>query len=123
MALCANCGEHYYDRAHFCSNCGKPIDGEHKKVEYSGAEPKSQHKQEKDKRCPYCNSTGKVDGPIGGDLTVTCPVCKGRRYNLIPEDWLKCSKCGSAGGFAYGAGSAYVRKLCPECKGAGWLES
>lgn len=56
-----------------------------------GEKSKYVHKQERDKLCPYCNGKGNVDGPIDGSLTVTCSVCKGRRYNLIPEDWGKCT--------------------------------
>jgi hypothetical protein len=122
MPYCANCGRRYEVGTRFCSNCGKPLNNRYETLGSEG-EPKKRRLQERDKRCPYCNSMGKVDGPIGGDITETCPVCKGRRYNLIPEDWLKCSECSSTGEFTYGSGIAYTRKPCPECKGTGWAES
>ena len=120
MPYCPKCGNYYYVDAHSCSTCGELLAGQAGKTGDAADEHKTVRKQEKDKRCPFCNSTGKVDGPIGGDITVTCPVCRGRRYNLIPEDWLKCSDCGATGEFTYGSGIAYTRKPCPECKGTGW---
>jgi DnaJ-class molecular chaperone len=77
-------------------------------------------RQEKTRECPYCNSTGKVEGAISGPATVTCPVCNGRRYNMIPGDWLKCEECGGTGEFSFGSEEATFRKPCPECKGKGW---
>jgi hypothetical protein len=123
MPYCPKCGNYYDVGTRSCSTCGQLFAEQIERTGNIGGEPETVRKQERDRRCPYCNARGSLEGPINGPPTVTCPVCKGRRYNLIPEDWLKCSKCGSTGGFAYGAGIAYVRKLCPECKGAGWLES
>jgi hypothetical protein len=123
MPYCPKCGNHYYVGTSSCSTCGESLTEEAKKTGDSGGEHKTVRKQERDKRCPYCNSTGKVDGPIGGDIIVTCPVCRGKRYNLIPEDWIWCKECNGTGEFTFGSGTAAVRKPCPECKGTGWLES
>ncbi len=74
-----------------------------------------------DRRCPYCNGTGKVDGPTGGDAIVACPACKGRRYNFVPDDSQLCRKCHGTGEFIYASRDEYVKKLCLECKGIGWV--
>jgi DnaJ-class molecular chaperone len=72
------------------------------------------------KRCPYCYGIGRVDGPAGSEIIVTCPSCKGRRYNFIPDDFQICTECEGTGEFIYSSEIAYVRKTCPECKGTGW---
>jgi DnaJ-class molecular chaperone len=120
MPYCPKCGNQYYAGSQSCSTCGQPLAEQAEYTENRRIEPETVRHQERDKPCPYCHGTGKVDGPIGGEIMVTCPVCKGRRYNLIPEDWLKCSECGATGEFTYGAGMAYTRKPCHECKGTGW---
>lgn len=76
----------------------------------------------KDIRCPYCNGTGNVDGP-GKDLIVTCPACKGRRYNFISEGSKLCTNCHGTGKFISGSDIEYTKKLCPECKGTGWVQA
>jgi DnaJ-class molecular chaperone len=77
-------------------------------------------RQEKTRPCPFCSSTGSIEGPMGGPTATSCPVCKGRRHNQIPGDWLKCAECGGTGEFTFGAGKANFRKPCPECEGSGW---
>jgi DnaJ-class molecular chaperone len=120
MPYCSSCGSHYYEGTLVCS-CGKTLVGQGKTTEASKGQSKKERKQERDKICPYCNGKGNVVGPFGGEITITCPVCRGRRYNLIPEDWLKCNECQASGEFTYGSGIASVRKPCPECKGTGWV--
>jgi DNA-directed RNA polymerase subunit M/transcription elongation factor TFIIS len=122
MPYCPKCGNHYYPNTRICSTCGETLSGQAEKRLDIDSEHKSVRKQEKDKRCPYCNSTGRVEGPVAGDVSVACPVCRGRRYNLIPEDWIWCKECNGSGEFIYGSGLASVRKPCPDCKGTGWVE-
>jgi hypothetical protein len=117
MPYCPKCGNHYYVGTHSCSACGQLL------VEQPNRTGGETKKSKRDKLCPYCNATGRVDGRMGGPSTIPCPVCNGRRYNFISEDWLKCSECGGTGQFTFGAGIAYTRKPCPDCKGTGWAES
>jgi hypothetical protein len=119
MPYCPKCRSHYYIGSRYCSNCGELLVGQAEKTSGTGGEYKSARIQERDKRCPYCNCSGNVDGPIGRDVTVTCPVCKGRRYNLIPEDWLLCRTCKGTGEYTYST----ERKPCLNCKGTGWVPS
>lgn len=121
MPYCSNCGNYYYEGTLTCS-CGKSLKAPKTNCRDVGGESKPVRKQERDKLCPYCNGKGNVDGPIDGSLTVTCSVCKGRRYNLIPEDWGKCTECNGIGEFTYGVGIGKVRKPCPNCQGTGWKE-
>lgn len=123
MPYCPKCGNFYYIGTRSCSTCGELLAGPAEKTGITGGEYRTARKQERDKRCPYCNSTGKIDGPIGGEITVTCPVCRGRRYNLIPEDWLWCRECLGTGEFTYGNSKATFRKPCPECNGTGWIKN
>jgi DnaJ-class molecular chaperone len=120
MPYCSSCGNYYYEGTLTC-NCGKSLK---RKINISGVgdESKIAHVQKKDKLCPYCNGKGNIDGPVNGSVTVTCSVCKGRRYNLIPEDWQKCNECNGVGEFIYGMGIGKVRKPCPNCQGTGWKE-
>jgi DnaJ-class molecular chaperone len=74
-------------------------------------------RQERTRPCVYCHSSGKIEGEVAPE---PCPVCKGRRYNQIPGDWLKCAECGGTGEFTFGAVKANFRKPCPECEGRGW---
>jgi DnaJ-class molecular chaperone len=120
MLYCQRCGKRYDVDARYCSNCGNPLIDRKETVRDSQIETSRTRKRERENRCPYCNATGSVEGPMSGPETVTCPVCNGRRYNSIPEDWLKCRECGSTGEFTYGSGNAISRKPCPECKGKGW---
>jgi len=123
MPYCPKCGNFYYVGTRSCSTCGESLGEPADKTGASGGEYRARRKQERDKRCPYCKATGKVEGPIGGEITITCPVCRGRRYNLIPEDWLWCRECLGAGEFIYGSQGATFRKPCPECNGTGWVKS
>ena len=54
--------------------------------------------------------------PMRGEITNTCPVCRGRRYNLIPEDWLDCKECGGTGEFSYGFVPVTLGGLAPTVK-------
>lgn len=73
------------------------------------------------KRCPYCNGTGKVDGPAK-DIILNCPVCKGGCYNFIPTGSKLCTDCKGAGKFINGTEIAYTKKLCQKCEGKGWIQ-
>jgi DnaJ-class molecular chaperone len=119
MRTCPDCGKSCANDAKYCSYCGIPFDNWGIKRESEEIVVKSR-KQEREKRCPFCQNTGRLDMPMRGEITVTCPVCRGRRYNLIPEDWLGCKECGGTGEFSFGFGLAYTRKPCPECKGTAW---
>jgi DnaJ-class molecular chaperone len=120
MRMCPDCGKSCADDARYCSYCGIPLDNWGMKRDSEEIIVKSQ-KQERTRPCPFCSSTGRLDMPMRGENTLTCPVCKGRRYNLIPKDWLSCKECGGSGEFTYGFGFSYTRKPCPECKGTGWV--
>jgi DnaJ-class molecular chaperone len=119
MPYCPKCGNFYYAGSSSCSTCGGLFVGQAEKKGGTSGEYKTARKQARDKRCPYCNSTGRVAAPVGRDVTETCPVCKGRRFNLILEDWQQCKRCKGKGEYTY----SIVRKPCLECKGTGWLEN
>ena len=123
MPYCSKCGRFYYVTSRSCSTCGELFLEQVEKAGDTGSRFQSARRPERDKRCPYCNSTGKVDGPAGGEITVTCPVCRGKRYNLIPENWLWCKECDGTGEYIYGNGVAKFRKPCLDCKGTGWMNS
>jgi hypothetical protein len=76
-----------------------------------------------DKRCPYCRGTGKVDATASGIKIITCPVCKGRKYNFIPENSQICKECFGVGEYIAANTAAYIRNPCPQCKGTGWTKS
>ena len=76
-----------------------------------------------DKRCPYCRGIGTVDATASGIKIITCPVCKGRKYNFIPEGSQICKECYGAGEFVSENAAAYTRNPCPQCKGTGWTIS
>jgi hypothetical protein len=76
-----------------------------------------------DKRCPYCRGTGKVDASASGIKIVACPVCRGRKYNFIPESSPICKECYGTGEFISDNAIAYVRNPCPQCQGTGWTKS
>ena len=119
MPYCPKCGDFYYIGTSHCSTCGRLLTGPREPD--SGFKPA--RKQQQDKPCQYCHSTGKVDQPVGGSATTTCPVCKGRRHNLIPEDWQWCRMCFGSGELTYGNSNETFRKPCPECNGTGWAKS
>ena len=123
MPYCPKCGNFYYVGIRSCSTCGELLLGPREEMGDTNGEYKPVWKGEIDKRCPYCNSTGKVDGPINGEKFLTCPVCKGRRYNLIPEDWVWCRRCLGKGELKYGNITASFRKPCPSCNGTGWIKN
>ena len=118
MPYCPKCGNFYYSGTLSCSTCGQLLNSVGK-PKVTGGEFSTVRKQTREKRCPYCNSLGNVNGPVGRDAIAICPVCKGRRYNLIPEDWHGCKRCNGTGEYAY----SIIRKPCLECKGTGWVGS
>ncbi len=122
MPYCPKCGRFFYTGTRSCSTCGELLEGQMEKRRDAAGGYKTVNKQEKDRRCPYCQGTGKVEGPIEGELIVTCPVCRGRRYNLIPQYWLWCKECDGKGEYIFGNNAARFRNPCPECKGTGWVE-
>jgi DnaJ-class molecular chaperone len=73
--------------------------------------------------CVYCNTTGQRPGPLGIATPLPCNVCKGRGYNLIPEDWSECAECGGTGKVTYVFGIARMDKRCTACHGEGWAEA
>ena len=116
MPYCPNCGNHYYEGTKICE-CGQLL-GKQDVETAAKSTPKSKFHLEKP--CRFCHTIGKIEEPIDGKFSITCPVCGGRRYNLIPEDWVPCGECLGSGEFAHGSGAAIVRKPCLECKGIGW---
>jgi DnaJ-class molecular chaperone len=117
MPYCPKCRNFYYVGSVTCSTCGESLAEQAVKTGGTVGQFIAARKKEAERQCPYCRSSGKVKAPVGRDSTVTCPVCNGRRYNLIPEDWLRCKRCEGTGEYNYST----VRKPCLVCKGTGWL--
>jgi hypothetical protein len=113
MQQCPVCRRTFSADARYCSYCGKPL-VDHEIKSHSEETPIKPRKQEREKPCPFCHSTGKIDIPMRGEINLVCPVCKGRRYNFIPEDYRECIECSGTGEFTYGTGIGYTRKPCPE---------
>lgn len=71
--------------------------------------------------CAYCDGMGQRPGPLGMASPVPCNVCKGRGYNLLPEDWVECCDCGGTGKVIHTVGIACIPRKCTECRGKGWV--
>jgi DnaJ-class molecular chaperone len=71
-----------------------------------------------EKRCSYCHGQGTVHDP-GGVLSdkVSCPVCSGRGFNLVPRDANHCGYCRGTGRITRDAEQS---DLCPDCGGIGY---
>ena len=71
--------------------------------------------------CAYCDGTGQRPGPLGMASPVTCNVCRGRAYNLVPDHWVECGNCGGTGKVIHTVGIASIPKKCTQCLGKGWV--
>ncbi len=120
MPFCPNCGRSIRGGDSFCSQCGANLRAhiESEGVQYGNSE--SRPTRDMERECAYCRGSGLVDGPLGPANQIRCPVCKGRRYNLVPDDWKRCKDCGGRGEELYGGGITKSRRRCPMCGGIGW---
>lgn len=70
-----------------------------------------------EKRCPYCHGQGTVPDPLGVlSPRAPCPICSGRKFNLVPRDANPCSFCKSLGKIEVEGGGTTI---CPDCHGIG----
>ena len=111
MPYCSRCGRCAGEGASFCTECGGRVD-----VGTVGAIRRP---------CAFCRGTG-CDPTGMGFPPHQCPVCQGRRYNLVPRNHTGCDPCGGTGigrrhdfGFQ---GVGTVHDPCEICAGTGWSE-
>ena len=72
-----------------------------------------------DKRCGYCNGTGKVEKGDFITTMVTCSICRGHRVVRVPSNYRRCPQCNGAGRRDVGEFFPEVVR-CKECQGTGW---
>ena len=106
MKICQNCVIQLTPNFNFCPFCGHPLKTI-KNFKQGQKGPGVQGAKIK-KGCAYCNQTG--HNILGG----VCPVCKGKRYNIISSNYQHCNDCNGTGHYLLGG-------PCPECKGTGYL--
>jgi DnaJ-class molecular chaperone len=72
-----------------------------------------------EKRCSFCHGQGTVPDPQGVlSSRAACPICAGRKFNLVPRDANPCGFCKSLGKIEGEGGEA---KICPDCHGIGFI--
>ena len=120
MPFCQNCGHAFIASETFCGNCSTRLNV---RVNHHGSQGIENNKslQDVEKECPYCKGSGKVKDQLLF-WGVSCPVCKGRRTNLVPGNWIKCQACEGTGSkvFDSGIGNGKARRPDPNCWGKGW---
>ena len=116
MAYCQNCGKQVGTNDMFCKNCGTKLPSS-PDDEKSASQPKE--KPLVKRRCPVCKDT---DGADPRSLTglSNCPVCNGRKFNLVPENMPQCINCGGTGIIQSDGLIGDSDQICRICGGKGY---
>lgn len=116
MAYCQKCGKPVGANDSFCKKCGNKLSrsaGDDKVA----SPPRGSANVKR--RCPVCRDT---DGADPRSLTglSNCPVCNGRKFNLVPENIPQCINCGGTGMIQYDGPIGDSDEICEICGGKGY---
>jgi hypothetical protein len=115
MAYCPKCRKQVGANDRFCTNCGSKL------PRYTGDDKVASPPKEKPlvrRRCPPCKDTDGAD-PRGFGFS-NCPVCHGRKYNLLPENMPQCINCGGTGIIQSDGPIGDSDQICGICGGKGY---
>lgn len=121
MAYCPNCGEQVRATDIFCRRCRYSLshhNGDDRLVPPSRGNTNVPNVK---RTCPICRQTEGTDPRKFGFSN--CPVCHGRRFNLVPQNMPECRNCGGEGiirskGFRIFGDSD---RICEICEGTGYF--
>ena len=118
MAFCPYCGDIVVNTDAFCRKCGHELAMSTRVAPIFPVGDSSYVNVKK--TCTVCKHSGGTD-PRGFGFS-RCPVCHGRRFNLIPQNTPGCRSCGGTGIIPFGGlnilGS--LDRVCEICGGTGY---
>jgi hypothetical protein len=118
MAFCPYCGELVAGADSFCRRCGRELNPSARGAPIFPVGDSGFGNVKK--TCPVCEHSSGTD-PRGFGFS-RCPVCHGRRYNLVPKNTPGCMSCGGTGMIPFNGlnitGS--LDRVCEICGGTGY---
>lgn len=110
MAYCPKCGGQVGVRDTYCKGCGE-------RLKQQGSAPIQ-------RRCEFCEGTGKDPGD-GNVMRGGCRVCRGGKGKIFSGESHRCrGSCGGTGRIRVHYDIEVVPHFepCGDCKGWGWVE-